>query len=53
MIDVSCVPRASRAADRAANRRALVEIAGGLVGQEQRRAHDQRPRDGDTLLLAA
>ncbi len=31
----------------------LVEVAGGLVGEEQRRGHDQRPRDGDTLLLAA
>jgi hypothetical protein len=31
----------------------LVEVPSGLVGEEQRRAHDQRPRDGDTLLLAA
>jgi hypothetical protein len=31
----------------------LVEIAGRLVGEEQRRTHDQRTCDGDTLLFAA
>ena len=31
----------------------LVEIAGRLVGEQQRRAHDQRARDRDALLLAA
>ena len=31
----------------------LVEIAGRLVGEEQRRAHHQRPRDRDALLFAA
>ena len=30
-----------------------VEGAGGLVGQDQRRIADQRPGDGDALLLAA
>ena len=33
--------------------RRLVEIAGRLVRQQQPRAHDQRPCDGDALLLAA
>ena len=31
----------------------LVEIAGRLVGQQQRRLHHQRPRNRDALLLAA
>ena len=31
----------------------LVEIAGRLVGQQQRRLHHQRPRHGHALLLAA
>ena len=31
----------------------LVEVAGRLVGQQQRRPHDQRPRHRDPLLLAA
>ena len=30
-----------------------VEVAGRLVGQQQRRLVDQRARDGDALLLAA
>ena len=30
-----------------------VEVAGRLVGQDQRRVGDQRPGDGDPLLLAA
>ena len=30
-----------------------VEVAGRLVGQQDRRLVDQRPRDGDALLLAA
>ena len=30
-----------------------VEVAGGFVGQDQRRLGDQRPGDGDPLLLAA
>jgi len=30
-----------------------VEIAGRLVGEQQRRVVHQRPRDGDTLLLAS
>src|SRR5258705_1771353 len=33
--------------------RLRVEIAGRLVGEQQRRVVHQRPRDGDTLLLAA
>ena len=32
---------------------ALVEVSCRLVGQQQRRAHHQRSRDGDALLLAA
>src|ERR1700674_4681101 len=28
-----------------------VEVAGGLVGEQQRRVGDQRPRDGDSLRL--
>ena len=31
----------------------LVEITGGLVGQQERRLHHQRAGDGDALLLAA
>ena len=31
----------------------LVEVAGGFVGQHQRRAGGQRAADGDALLLAA
>ena len=31
----------------------LVEIAGRLVGKEQRRTHHQRPCHRDPLLLAA
>ena len=34
-------------------RRARVEIAGRLVGQQQARRVDQRAGDGDALLLAA
>ena len=30
-----------------------VEVAGRLVGEENRRVRDQRARDGDALLLAA
>ena len=30
-----------------------IEIAGGLIGQNQRRPIDQRARDGYPLLLAA
>jgi hypothetical protein len=30
-----------------------VEVAGGLVGQQQRRLVHERPGDGDTLALAA
>ena len=30
-----------------------VEIACGLVGKDQGRSGDQRPRDGDALLLTA
>ena len=30
-----------------------VEVAGRLVGEDQHRARDQRPGDGDALLLAA
>ena len=33
--------------------RARVEVAGGLVGEEHRRARDERARDRDALLLAA
>ncbi len=33
--------------------RAAVEVAGRLVGQDQRRLADQRPGDGDPLALAA
>ena len=33
--------------------RRLVEIAGGLVGEDERRLVRQRPGDGDALLLAA
>ena len=33
--------------------RGFVEIAGRLVGQQQRRLRDQRPGDGHALLLAA
>ena len=32
---------------------AAVEVAGRLVGEQDRRAVDQRPGDGDALLLAA
>ena len=32
---------------------ACVQIAGWLVGKNQRWLVDQRPRDGDTLLLPA
>jgi hypothetical protein len=35
------------------HRRAAVERAGGLVRQQEGRGVDQRPRDGDALLLAA
>ncbi|MCY1184431.1 hypothetical protein D9M73_251260 [compost metagenome] len=31
----------------------LVEAAGGLIGQQQRRSPRQCPADGDALLLAA
>ena len=31
----------------------VVEVGGGLVGEEQRRVVDERPRDRDALLLAA
>lgn len=34
-------------------RRARIEVAGGLVGENERRAGDQRAGDGDALLLAA
>ena len=33
--------------------RARVEVAGRLVGEEERRLGDQRARDRDALLLAA
>ena len=33
--------------------RRRVEVAGGLVGEDQRGLGDQRPGDGDALLLAA
>ena len=33
--------------------RAGVEVAGRLVGQQDRRVVDERPRDGHALLLAA
>src|SRR2546425_7634710 len=33
--------------------RARVEVAGGLVGQDDGRIVDERPRDGHALLLAA
>src|SRR5438128_3599717 len=33
--------------------RPRVEVAGGLVGQDDRRVVDERSRDGDALLLAA
>jgi hypothetical protein len=33
--------------------RSRVEVAGGLVGQDEYRIFDQRPRDGDALLLTA
>ncbi len=33
--------------------RGFVEIAGGLVGEDQFRACRERPADGDALLLAA
>ena len=32
---------------------ARVEVAGRLVGEEQRRLVDERARDGDALLLSA
>ena len=32
---------------------AAVEVAGRLVGEDQRRVVDERPRDGDALRLAA
>ena len=32
---------------------ARVQVAGGLVGQQQARPADQRAGDGDALLLAA
>ena len=32
---------------------AAVEVAGRLVGEDERRLGDERPGDGDTLLLAA
>ena len=31
----------------------VVEVRGGLVGQDQRRIEAERTRDGDTLLLSA
>ena len=31
----------------------LVEVAGGLVGEDQAGAGGERPADGDALLLAA
>jgi hypothetical protein len=37
--------------DRLAGR--AVEVAGGLVGEEQRRLEDHRARERDALLLAA
>ena len=30
-----------------------VKLAGGFVGQDERRLFDQRPRDGGTLLFSA
>ena len=33
--------------------RAMVELAGRLVGQQQSRTMDERPRDADALRLAA
>ena len=33
--------------------RLAVEVAGGLVGEQQRRVGDDRARDRDALLLAA
>jgi hypothetical protein len=32
---------------------ARIEVAGGLVGKDDRRLVDERPRNGDALLLAA
>jgi hypothetical protein len=34
-------------------RRGLVEVSGGLIGQQQNRFHRQRAADGDALLLTA
>ena len=41
----------SRPSTSAVERR--VEVAGGLVGEDHRRFGDERPGDGDALLLAA
>ena len=48
-------PKSSTAhgAARGSRRRLRVEVAGRLVGEDDGRAGDQRPRHGDALLLAA
>jgi hypothetical protein len=34
-------------------RAALVQVSGGLIGQQKLRAMHQRPRNGDALLFAS
>ena len=45
--------RFTTSADRSLPAGRAIEVAGGLVGQEDRPVVGQRPRDGDPLLLAA